>query len=131
MGCADAVSANVDDADRRLVKRCRGPHNRLGYAVQLTTVRYVGRFLTDPLNGVPTEVIDCLAEQLGIQDASCLKKYAQREETHREHAGQIQKIFGLKDFADFEGEFVASLAAHAWNSGERWRTGPSKASGPV
>ncbi|MFF5211064.1 DUF4158 domain-containing protein [Streptosporangium sp. NPDC000396] len=108
----------LDDADRRLVKRCRGPHNRLGYAVQLTTVRYVGRFLTDPLDGVPTEVIDSLAEQLGIQDASCLKKYAQREGTHREHAGQIQKIFGLKDFADCEGEFVASLAAHAWNSGD-------------
>jgi Domain of unknown function (DUF4158) len=49
----------LDDADEALVARdARGDYNRLGYSVQLTTVRYVGRFLADPLEGVPTEVID-------------------------------------------------------------------------
>ncbi|MET9251071.1 DUF4158 domain-containing protein [Nonomuraea sp. NPDC003709] len=43
---------------------------------------------------MPTEVIDYLAEQLGIADASCLKLYAQREPTHREHARQIQTKLG-------------------------------------
>ncbi|MEV7008350.1 DUF4158 domain-containing protein [Streptosporangium sp. NPDC051022] len=88
MGTTTATGSNLAhvDADRRPVQRCRGPHSRLGYAVQLTTVRYIGRFLADPLDEVPTEVIDNLAEQLRIQDASCLKKYVQREETHREHA---------------------------------------------
>ena len=45
----------LDDADEALVARdARGDYNRLGYSVQLTTVRYVGRFLADPLEGVPT-----------------------------------------------------------------------------
>ncbi|MER5625088.1 DUF4158 domain-containing protein [Streptosporangium sp. NPDC002544] len=39
----------LDDRDRELVADQRGDHNRLGFSVQLATVRYVGRFLTDPL----------------------------------------------------------------------------------
>jgi len=38
----------------------------------------IDRFLADPLEGVPTEVIDFLAGQRGVADASCVKKYAQR-----------------------------------------------------
>ena len=42
---------------RRWWRGTRGViYNRLGYSVQLTTVRYVGRFLADPLEGVPTKV---------------------------------------------------------------------------
>ncbi|POH72181.1 hypothetical protein CVS27_16955 [Arthrobacter glacialis] len=38
----------MDDADLSIVDRRRGLHNRLGFAVQLISVRVVGRFLTDP-----------------------------------------------------------------------------------
>jgi hypothetical protein len=65
--------------------------------VQLTTVRYIGRFLADPLEGVPAEVIDFLAGQLQIADPSCAKRYAQRQQTHREHAAKIRQTLGLKD----------------------------------
>ena len=34
--------------------------DRLGFSVQLVTVRYVGKFLADPLGGVPAEVIATL-----------------------------------------------------------------------
>jgi hypothetical protein len=96
----------LDDGDRKLAFRRRGDHNRLGFSLQLTTARYIGRFLPDPLEGVPTEVIDYLAEQLQIADPSCVKRYAQREPTHREHAGEIQRVLGLKDFAEVEAQLV-------------------------
>ncbi|MCO6000210.1 DUF4158 domain-containing protein [Actinoallomurus rhizosphaericola] len=53
---------------------------RLGFAVQPTTVRYLGVFPDDPTD-VPPEVVDYLAEQRGIADASVLKAYGEREKT--------------------------------------------------
>ena len=109
----------LDDADQALVARdARGAHNRLGYSLQLTSVRYIGRFLADPLDGVPAEVIDFLAAQLGIADASCVKKYAQREETHREHAGKIQEALKLKDFSQAEVELAGVVNKRAWVTGD-------------
>jgi len=37
----------LDDADHQRLSGKRSEHNRLGFAVQLTTVRYLGRFLDD------------------------------------------------------------------------------------
>jgi hypothetical protein len=60
----------LDDAYRRLVGRRRGDHNRLGFGVQLATVRLLGTFLADPVD-VPDDVGDCIAAQLDVA-ASCL-----------------------------------------------------------
>ena len=108
----------LNDRDRKLVFRRRGDHNRLGFSLQLTTARFIGRFLPDPLDGVPTEVIDYLAEQLGIADPSCVKRYAQREPTHREHAGEIQRVLGLRDFAEVAPQLAEWVDARAWVTGD-------------
>ncbi len=42
--------------------------------MQVTTLFFVGSFLPDPTN-VPTEVVDDLAAQLGIEDPSGVKTY--------------------------------------------------------
>src|SRR5271165_2517139 len=108
----------LDDAGQALVAGLRGDHNRLGFSVQLTTARYIGRFLADPLEGVPAEVIGYLAGQLQIADPSCVKKYAQRQQTHLDHAGKIRKALKLKDFAQVEAELAVYAGRRAWVTGD-------------
>ncbi|MDQ6837591.1 MAG: DUF4158 domain-containing protein, partial [Actinomycetota bacterium] len=84
----------LDDDDKSLIARRRGDRMRLGFALQLVTVRYLGTFLTDPLD-VPTVVIDYVAEQLAVVDASCVKRYTERAKTRLDHAWEIQHAFGL------------------------------------
>lgn len=41
-------------------------------------MRYIGRFLPDDPLGVPWPVVEHLAEQLGIEDVSDVKRYTER-----------------------------------------------------
>ncbi len=59
----------LDDDDRDLIALRRTDAHCLGMAVQICTVRHVGRFLgEDPLR-VPWEAVEYLAGQLGIEDS--------------------------------------------------------------
>jgi Domain of unknown function (DUF4158) len=92
----------LDDADRALVAQRRGAHSRLGFAVQLGTIRFLGTFLSpDPLD-VPWGVVDYLAGQLEIADSSVVKRYTDRPMTAYEHAWEIREAYGYRDFADAE-----------------------------
>ncbi|MEV1248654.1 DUF4158 domain-containing protein [Nonomuraea sp. NPDC049750] len=107
----------LDDADRKLIGRRRGDQHRLGFALQLTTARFVGRFLPDPLE-VPAEVIDYLADQLGVTDVSQIKQYTERRQTQFDHQDEIKKAYGLREFSAVEAEFTAWVDARAWNTGD-------------
>lgn len=57
----------LDDVDKGLIAKRRDDHNRLCFALQLTTVRWLGRFVPEPLD-VPTEVVAYLSQQLRIDE---------------------------------------------------------------
>ena len=62
------------------IGRRRWDHMRLGFAVQLGTVRFLGTFLADPTE-VPAAVAVTLAQQIGIADAGCLVRYREGTRT--------------------------------------------------
>ena len=111
---------HFDDRDRELIADRRGDHNRLGFAVQLATVRFLGTFLAHPAD-VPPVVARTVARELAITDSGCLAAYARREQTHREHAGEIQRAYGYRDFSQVtaQGELTGWLHARAWMTAER------------
>ena len=107
----------LDDADKRLVERRRGDRNRVGFALQLGTVRFLGTFLAYPTD-VPTEVVDYVAGQVGAADASCLKGYLGQRATRFEHTAEIAAAYGYRDFGDAEAELERWVDDRAWTTGE-------------
>jgi len=109
----------LDEVDKKLINDRRGEHNRLGLMLQATTVRFVGRFLEDPLD-VPWPVVEYVAAQLGITDASSVKRYTDRAMTAYEHAWQIRDAYGLQVLEDVEvtAQVRQFLDGRAWTHAE-------------
>jgi len=107
----------LDDEDRRHVERRRRSANRLGFAVQLCSVRALGRFLVDARD-VPPTAAAYIAAQLGFSDASSLDRYADRAQTHRAHTSEIQRLYGYREFPEAREELESWLEVCAWNRGE-------------
>ncbi|GAA0951873.1 hypothetical protein GCM10009576_074080 [Streptomyces rhizosphaericus] len=110
----------LDDDDCDLIALRRTDAHWLGMAVQICTVRYVGRFLGEDPLAVPWEAAEYLAGQLGIADASCVKRYAERRSTVYEHADGIQSRFRYRDFTDrtWGRELRSFLYGRAWTHAE-------------
>ena len=107
----------LSDADRDLIAPKHGDHNRLGFALQLTTVRFLGTFLDDPAKAPPT-VIDTICKQLKVKDSSCLAGY---ERQRWEHIAEISAREGFKNFSDPAVGFRLTrwLYAQCWTGTER------------
>lgn len=110
----------LDDVDRDLIALRRTTAHQLGFAVQMCTVRYVGRFLVDDPLDVPWSAIEHLAAQLRIEDASVVKRYTERAKTAYEHAWEIRDAYGYHPFEDAEWgrKFRAFLHGRAWTGAE-------------
>ncbi len=110
---------HLDDRALQLVQKRRGNHNRLGFAVQLGTVRFLGTFLSNPID-VPSGVISYLANQLEIADIDCLTSYSKRVRTHWEHIEEIKHDYGYRDFRSQPEHWrlIRWLYGRAWVSAE-------------
>ena len=89
---------HLNDDDLAQIRNCRGEHNRLGFALQLSTVRYLGTFLDDPI-AVPSPVVQTLAQQLSISNLNILPDY-QAGKQRWEHVAQIRDHFGYGDLTE-------------------------------
>jgi hypothetical protein len=108
---SDWAHLRVDEEDRRLIRSKRGDHNRLGFAVQLTVVRFLGRFQTD-MDRIPEDLVLRVGEQLCITDPlDQIKRYGGNPDTVRDHAREIAKECGWTSFTEGEPKLVAQLEA--------------------
>ena len=67
--------------------RC-GPHNRLGFAIQLCYLRFPGQAMTLEAEP-PAELLAHVAQQIQVTP-DAWTEYASRDETRREHALKLQ-----------------------------------------
>ena len=110
---------HLDDADLALIAQKRGEHNRLGFAVQLGTVRYLGTFLEDPLS-VPAAVLHSLAMQLRIDAVDDARVYSTGEQRW-DHAAEIRARYGYVDITERKIGFCLTrwLYALCWTGTDR------------
>ena len=85
--------------DREEVEQCRGAVNKVGFAIQLRTLRWQGYFLPDARN-LPSAVVETIASQTGVLPLS-IDGYPQNEKTRFEHLERIRRHLGFVrcDFA--------------------------------
>jgi TnpA family transposase len=89
------ASFTLSDADLDLIGDRRGDHNRLGYALQLKALPYLG-FVPDDLTSAPSRVVAYLALQLSVP-SEALTDYGDREHTRTDHLREIQDRLGFRD----------------------------------
>ncbi len=86
---------HLDNTDLDLVADCRGDCNRLGFVLHLTTARFLGAFLTNPID-VPERVAQYLGSQIGIKrNLSFLEGYLERNATRYAHRDKIRQRMSL------------------------------------
>jgi len=109
----------LNDYDLSVINSLRGKHNRLGYAVQLTTLRYLGTF-PDNFSTIPDVVIQTLSHQLEISNSDHMRRYV-KSRGHERHAAEIQDRYAYFMFTDPRvGLRLARwLYAHCWTGTDR------------
>jgi TnpA family transposase len=108
-----------DDIDKKNIYKHRGEHNKLGFAIQLGTVRFLGTLLSD-IKLVPTSVVQYISQQLKIDlDKINLDKYY-TSKSRRNHNNEIRQIYGYYDFAEQSQyfKFIRWLYNSAWLTSE-------------
>jgi Domain of unknown function (DUF4158) len=64
--------------DLEIIQTCRYEHTKLGMSVQLCTLKFLGTFLSSPIN-VPEVIVQTLGIQLGLQNVK-LERYLENRD---------------------------------------------------
>jgi TnpA family transposase len=90
----------LSENDLAIIRSKRGLNNRLGFAIQLCYLRFPGQAMTLEAEP-PAELLAHVARQVQV-DPNAWTAYAARDETRREHALELQSIFGYRPFTIIE-----------------------------
>lgn len=100
---------HLDAVDHDLIGQLRGGHNRLGFAIQLGSVRFLGVF-PESFDTVPGNVVAELAGQIGESADTSLAGYQSGRQRWR-HAALIGEHYG---FRSFENDGFARFRLARW-----------------
>lgn len=102
--------------DLELIQMRRRAYNRLGFAVQLCVLRYLGWTLSD-IKEVPEHVLRYVAKQVNA-DVDSFSMYGERGATKYEHLEEIRKEYGYQTFTLSEYRILCKhLFHHAMANG--------------
>ncbi len=98
---------HLTDTDRRLIYSRTEQHTQLGLAVQIGTVRFLGKFLVaKQWASVPDNVVRYVGAQLNLEPAHWREYYSGRRPTIGEHQALIRKHYDYRDFNDPAEQFA-------------------------
>ena len=87
-------------SDETFLRSHRGSVNRLGLAVQLCTLPWLG-FVPDDIEAAPVQAVARLADHLRVP-ASALSSYGAREQTRTDHLAEVAKLLGWRQAGEVE-----------------------------
>jgi len=91
---------HLDRSDREIIDGLRGDHNRLGFALMLGSVRFIGVFPGADVE-IPGSVTAFLVDQLGLKKVPGLSGYFDLKNGQRfRHLALIRERYGFTEFAD-------------------------------
>jgi hypothetical protein len=87
--------------------------NRLGFAIQLCSLRFMGFFIKE-MTEVPMIIIEFLKEQLTLNEIPDLIDYGMRAQTRTDHIKSIEKYMGFRSAnAEYENKLQTWLVSRA------------------
>ncbi len=109
----------LDDTDRQHLATLRSDRHRLGWAVQLGTLRFLGT-LAEDWAAIPPAVVAYVAGQLNITVPADMDHYG-GSRTRREHALRLTVLYGYSSFEAQPAHWrlVRWLYLRAWLMAER------------
>jgi TnpA family transposase len=84
----------LSEADQTAITKQREAHTRLGFAMQLCALRYLG-FAPDDLGTAPWDAVEYVAQQLAVSP-DALAAYGRRIPTRTLHRQQVQAHLGFR-----------------------------------
>src|SRR5277367_980575 len=97
----------LTETDLAMIRRCRGDHSRLGYALMLCYLRHPGRPLRTN-ERPPAVLVLFVAEQIDVRPGG-IDDYLASEQNRRRHATELQDRLRLRPF----GQHAAAELAEA------------------